>query len=58
MALNEDSVWRNFVVHAIVPLLTLAMGFFHMISLHQNKYSGAGGFKRLGYAPRMRETRR
>lgn len=58
MSLNEDAVWRNFIVHALLPLLTLALGLFHMLSLHQNKYSAAGGFKRLGHAPRMRETRR
>jgi hypothetical protein len=58
MALNEDAVWRNFVIHALVPLLTLGLGLFHMLTLHQNKYSAAGGFKRLSYAPRLRETRR
>lgn len=58
MALNEESIWRSYVVHALVPLLTFLIGVFHMFLLHQNKYSAAGGFKRLNYAPRMRETRR
>lgn len=58
MSLNEDTVWRNFVVHAVVPLLTLLIGLYHMLALHVNKYSAAGGFKRMGYAPRFRETRR
>lgn len=58
MALNEDAVWRNFIVHALVPLVTLALGLLHMLSLHKNKYSAAGGFKRLSYGPRMREGRR
>lgn len=58
MSLNEESIWRTYVIHATVPLVTLLLGIFHMTSLHQNKYSAAGGFKRLGLVPRMRETRR
>lgn len=58
MALNEESIWRSYIIHAIVPLLTFVIGLFHMLLLHKNKYSGAGGLKRLGWAPRMRETRR
>jgi hypothetical protein len=34
------------------------IGLLHMLLLHKNKYSGAGGFKRVGWAPRFRETRR
>lgn len=58
MALNEEAIWRTYVVHACVPLLTLMLGFLHMLFLHKNKYSGAGGFKRLAALPRFRETRR
>jgi quinol-cytochrome oxidoreductase complex cytochrome b subunit len=58
MALNEEAVWRNFLTHAVVPLLTLGLGLLHMLLLHQNKYGAAGGFKRLFWAPRFRETRR
>jgi quinol-cytochrome oxidoreductase complex cytochrome b subunit len=58
MSLNEESIWRSFIVHACVPLLTFFIGFLHMILLHKNKYSGAGGFKKLNWAPRFRETRR
>lgn len=58
MALNEEAVWRNFVVHALVPLLTLGLGLQHMVRLHTRKYSAAGGFKRLGYGLRLREARR
>lgn len=45
-------------MHALVPLVTLVLGLLHMLSLHKNKYSAAGGFKRLSYGPRMREGRR
>lgn len=58
MALNDDSFFRCYVVHALVPLLSLLIGFLHMSLLHRNKYSGAGGFKRLSAAPRFRSTRR
>lgn len=58
MALNEEAIWRSYVVHAIVPLLTFLIGVYHMLFLHQNKYLASGGFKRLSCAPRMRETRR
>lgn len=58
MALNEDAVWRNFIVHAVVPLATLLLGLTHMLRLHMHKYSAAGGFKRLSYGPRLRESRR
>jgi hypothetical protein len=34
------------------------VGFLHMILLHRNKYSGAGGFKRMAWLPRFRSTRR
>jgi quinol-cytochrome oxidoreductase complex cytochrome b subunit len=58
MVLNEESIFRTFIVHAIVPFLTLGIGFLHMILLHKNKYSGAGGFKRLPGIMRLRATRR
>ncbi len=58
MALNDDSFFRSYVVHALVPLLSLGLGFLHMSLLHRNKYSGAGGFKRLPLVPRFRATRR
>jgi quinol-cytochrome oxidoreductase complex cytochrome b subunit len=56
--LTEDAIFRTFIVHALVPLLALFIGFLHMILLHKNKYSGAGGFKRMGAILRMRGTRR
>lgn len=58
MALNEEAIWRTYVVHAMLPLLTLIIGIYHMLLLHQNKYTAGGGLKRMGWAPRMRETRR
>lgn len=58
MALNEEAIWRSYVVHALVPLLTFVVGVGHMLLLHKNKYSAAGGLKKMGAAPRMRETRR
>lgn len=58
MALNEESIWRTFVVHSLVPLCTFIIGISHMFLLHQNKYSAGGGFKRFGWSPRLRETRR
>lgn len=58
MVLNEDAIFRTFVVHALVPLSGLLVGLFHMLLLHKNKYSGAGGFKRLGWLPRFRGVRR
>ncbi len=58
MVLNEDTVFRTFVVHAIIPLTGWFIGFLHMILLHKNKYSGAGGFKRMPWLPRFRGTRR
>lgn len=45
--LNDETIWRTFVIHAIVPLTTLGIGFLHMLFLHRNKYSAASGFKRL-----------
>lgn len=58
MVLNEESIFRTFVVHACVPLLALFIGFLHMILLHKNKYSAAGGFKRTSAVLRMRASRR
>ena len=58
MVLNEDAIFRTFVVHACVPLGAWFLGFLHMILLHKNKYSGAGGFKRMAWLPRFRGTRR
>ena len=57
-ALNEESIWRTFVLHAIVPLGGLILGLIHMVTLHVHKYSAGGGFKRLTVFPRFRETRR
>ncbi len=47
MVLNEDAVFRTVVVHAVIPFMALFLGFLHMLMLHKNKYSGAGGFKRF-----------
>ncbi len=47
MALNEEAIWRSFVVHALLPIMTFLIGLAHMLLLHKNKYSGAGGFKRM-----------
>lgn len=58
MSLNEESIWRSYIIHALVPILTFLIGVLHMFLLHKNKYSAAGGFKRFGWAPRFRETRR
>lgn len=58
MALNEEAIWRSYIVHALIPLLTFLIGIYHMIILHQNKYSAAGGLKKINAAPRMREIRR
>ncbi len=58
MVLNEDAVFRTFIVHACVPLLAWIIGFLHMILLHKNKYSGAGGFKRIPWLPKLRGIRR
>jgi quinol-cytochrome oxidoreductase complex cytochrome b subunit len=45
--LNEETIFRTVVVHGCVPLLTICLGFLHMVLLHKNKYSAAGGFKRM-----------
>lgn len=58
LSLNEDSIWRSFVVHALIPICGFLVGLSHMLTLHTNKYSAAGGLKRLGTLPRFRETRR
>jgi quinol-cytochrome oxidoreductase complex cytochrome b subunit len=58
MVLTEESIFRTFIVHVYVPLLALALGFFHMILLHKNKYSAAGGFKRMSAVLRLRASRR
>jgi len=58
MALNEEAVWRNFVVHAAILLVGLALGLMHMLRLHVHKYSAAGGFKRLAYGQHCRGARR
>lgn len=58
VALNEETIFRVFVVHALIPLLTLIIGLIHMVTLHIHKYSAGGGFKRLAVFPRFRETRR
>lgn len=58
MCLNEDALFRSFVVHAIIPIMACLLGVIHMLCLHKNKYSGAGGLKRLNWAPRFREIRR
>ena len=58
MVLNEDSIFRTFLVHAIVPFLGLGLGFLHMILLHSNKYSGAGGLKRFPTIIRFRAAKR
>jgi quinol-cytochrome oxidoreductase complex cytochrome b subunit len=56
--LNEEAIFRTFLIHACVPLLALVCGFLHMILLHKNKYSGAGGFKRISALLRLRISRR
>jgi TRAP-type uncharacterized transport system fused permease subunit len=58
LALNEETIWRTFVVHALIPFLGLFVGLMHMVTLHTHKYSAGGGFKRLTVFPRFRETRR
>lgn len=58
LSLNEASIWRTFVVHAIAPLAGLALGLIHMVTLHTHKYTAGGGFKRMNILPRFRETRR
>lgn len=45
--LNDETIWRTFVIHAVIPLSALGVGFLHMLFLHRNKYSAAAGFKRL-----------
>lgn len=57
-ALNEEAIWRTFVIHAVVPLAGLCLGLIHMVTLHVHKYSAGGGFERLTGLPRMRESRR
>lgn len=58
VALNEESIWRTFVIHALVPLAGLGLGLIHMVTLHIHKYSAGGGFERLTALPRLRESRR
>ncbi len=58
VSLNEASIWRSFVVHAIAPLAGLGLGLIHMVTLHTHKYTAGGGFKRMSVIPRFRETRR
>ena len=58
MSLNEESIWRSYIIHAVVPLFTFLVAALHMLLLHKNKYSGAGGFKKLNLTPKFREERR
>lgn len=58
VSLNEDAIWRTFVIHALTPFAGLGLGLIHMVTLHTHKYSAGGGFKRLNILPRFRETRR
>jgi hypothetical protein len=57
-SLNEEAIFRTFVLHAIVPIIGILTGLFHMVTLHEHKYSAGGGFKRLTVFFRFRETRR
>ena len=58
VALNEEAIFRTFLIHAATPLLGLVIGLIHMITLHLHKYTAGGGFERLASLPRLRGTQR
>lgn len=58
LTLNDETIWRTFIIHAVVPLITLGLGFLHMLFLHRNKYSAAAGFKRLNVFLRFNNIQR
>jgi hypothetical protein len=58
VALDEEAIFRTFLVHALFPLLGFCLGLVHMVTLHLHKYSAGGGFERLASLPRFREARR
>ena len=58
VALNEESIFRTFLIHALAPLSGLVLGLIHMVTLHVHKYTAGGGFERMTVLPRQREARR
>lgn len=58
VALNEEAIFRTFIIHAVAPLLGLVIGLIHMVTLHVHKYTAGGGFERLMLLPRFRATQR